>query len=163
MTNFPEKIASALMDSIMAAFRTEAADLRRLAEEVDAAGQDVEKIRATIERYANTRTQAMETIHTTLTAEVEEFKRELGIGNGRCPASRSDGDNLFDQRRMRNTIEILNSRRDLLNCFAHEMFSLIGFFGRRMHDLVQICSTHCALSASSLNVRSRLLNSRISF
>jgi hypothetical protein len=38
MTNFPEKIASALMDSIMAAFRTEAADLRRLAEEVDAAG-----------------------------------------------------------------------------------------------------------------------------
>jgi predicted solute-binding protein len=80
MTNFPEKIASALMDSIMAAFRTEAADLRRLAEEVDAAGQDVEKIRATIERYANTRTQAMETIHTTLTAEVEEFKRGLGIG-----------------------------------------------------------------------------------
>jgi predicted solute-binding protein len=80
MTNFPEKIASALMDSIMAAFRTEAADLRRLAEEVDAAGQDVEKIRATIERYANTRTQAMETIHTTLTVEVEEFKRELGIG-----------------------------------------------------------------------------------
>jgi hypothetical protein len=68
------------MDSIMAAFRTEAADLRRLAEEVDAAGQDVEKIRATIERYANTRTQAMETIHTTLTAEVEESKRELGIG-----------------------------------------------------------------------------------
>jgi hypothetical protein len=80
MTNFPEKIASALMDSIMAAFRTEAADLRRLAEEIDAAGQDVEKIRATIERYANTRTQAMETIHTTLTAEVEEFKHELGIG-----------------------------------------------------------------------------------
>jgi predicted solute-binding protein len=79
MTNFPEKIASALMDSIMAAFRTEAADLRRLAEEVDAAGQDVEKIRATIERYANTRTQAMETIRTTLTAEVEEFKRQLGI------------------------------------------------------------------------------------
>ena len=80
MTNFPEKIASALMDSIMAAFRTEAVDLKRLAEEVDAAGQDVEKIRATIERYANTRTQAMETINTTLTAEVEEFKRELGIG-----------------------------------------------------------------------------------
>jgi hypothetical protein len=79
MTNFPEKIASALMDSIMAAFRTEAADLRRLAEEVDAAGQDVEKIRATIERYANTRTQTMETIHTTLTAEVEEFKGQLGI------------------------------------------------------------------------------------
>jgi hypothetical protein len=79
MTNFPEKIASALMDSIMAAFRTEAADLRRLAEEVDAAGQDVEKIRATIERYANTRTQAMETIHTTLTAEVEEFKGQFGI------------------------------------------------------------------------------------
>ena len=79
MTNFPEKIASALMDSIMAAFRTEAADLRRLAEEVDAAGQDVEKIRATIERYANTRTQAMETINTTLTAEVEEFEGQLGI------------------------------------------------------------------------------------
>ena len=80
MTNFPEKIASALMDSIMAAFRTEAVDLKRLAEEVDAAGQDVEKIRATIERYANTRTQAMETIRTMLTAEVEEFKHELGIG-----------------------------------------------------------------------------------
>ena len=79
MTNFPEKIASALMDSIMAAFRTEAADLRRLAEEIDAAGQDVEKILATIERYANTRTQAMETIRTALTAEVEEFKRQLGI------------------------------------------------------------------------------------
>jgi hypothetical protein len=41
--------------------------------------QDVEKIRATIERYANTRTQAMETIRTALTAEVEEFKRQLGI------------------------------------------------------------------------------------
>jgi hypothetical protein len=79
MTNFPEKIASALMDSIMAAFRTEAVDLKRLAEEVDAAGQDVEKIRATIERYANTRTQAMETINTTLTAEVEEFEGQLGI------------------------------------------------------------------------------------
>jgi hypothetical protein len=80
MPNFPEKIASALMESIMATFRTEAADLERLFEEVNAAGQDVDKIRATIERYANTRTQAMETIHTTLTAEVEEFKRELGIG-----------------------------------------------------------------------------------
>ena len=43
------------------------------------AGQDVEKIRATIERYANTRTQAMETINTTLTAEVEEFEGQLGI------------------------------------------------------------------------------------
>ena len=63
----------------MAAFRTEAVDLKRLAEEVDAAGQDVEKIRATIERYANTRTQAMETINTTLTAEVEEFEGQLGI------------------------------------------------------------------------------------
>ena len=79
MPNFPEKIASALMESIMAAFRTETADLQRLADEVDAAGQDVEKIRATIERYANTRTQAMETIRTMLTAEVAEFKRELGI------------------------------------------------------------------------------------
>ena len=45
MTNFPEKIASALMESIMAAFRTETADLQRLADEVDAAGQDVEKFR----------------------------------------------------------------------------------------------------------------------
>jgi hypothetical protein len=57
-----------------------AADLERLAEEVDAAGQDVEEIRAIIERYAKRRTQAMETISTTLTAEVTEFKRELGIG-----------------------------------------------------------------------------------
>jgi hypothetical protein len=32
----------------MAAFRTEAADLETLAKEVDAAGQDVEKIRAAI-------------------------------------------------------------------------------------------------------------------
>ena len=79
MTNFPEKIASALMESIMAAFRTETADLQRLAEEVDAAGQDVEKIRAAIERHGNRRTQAMETIRTMLTAEVAEFKRELGI------------------------------------------------------------------------------------
>jgi hypothetical protein len=38
MTNFPEQIASALMESIMAAFRTEAADLETLAKEVDAAG-----------------------------------------------------------------------------------------------------------------------------
>ena len=80
MTNFPEKIASALMESIMAAFRTETADLQRLADEVDAAGQDVEKIRAAIERHGNRRTQAMETIRTMLTAEVAEFKRELGIG-----------------------------------------------------------------------------------
>ena len=79
MTNFPEKIASALMESIMAAFRTETADLQRLADEVDAAGQDVEKIRAAIERHGNRRTQAMETIRTMLTAEVAEFKRELGI------------------------------------------------------------------------------------
>ena len=80
MPNFPEKIASALMESIMAAFRTEAADLERLFEEVNAAGQDVDKIHAAIERYANTRRQAMETIRTTLTAAVAEFKRELGIG-----------------------------------------------------------------------------------
>jgi hypothetical protein len=79
MPNFPEKIASALMESIMAAFRTETADLQRLADEVDAAGQDVEKIRAAIERHGNRRTQAMETIRTMLTAEVAEFKRELGI------------------------------------------------------------------------------------
>ena len=79
MPNFPEKIASALMESIMAAFRTETADLETLAEEVDAAGQDVEKIRAAIERHANRRTQAMQTIRTMLTAEVAEFKRELGI------------------------------------------------------------------------------------
>ena len=79
MTNLPEKIASALMESIMAAFRTETADLQRLADEVDAAGQDVEKIRAAIERHGNRRTQAMETIRTMLTAEVAEFKRELGI------------------------------------------------------------------------------------
>jgi hypothetical protein len=39
MTNFPEQIASALMKSIIAAFRTEAADLETLAKEVDAAGQ----------------------------------------------------------------------------------------------------------------------------
>jgi hypothetical protein len=32
-----------------------------------------------IERHANRRTQAMETIRTMLTAEVAEFKRELGI------------------------------------------------------------------------------------
>ena len=80
MPNFPEKIASALMESILAAFRTETADLQRLADEVDAAGQDVEKIRAAIERHGNRRTQAMETIRTMLTAEVAEFKRELGIG-----------------------------------------------------------------------------------
>ena len=65
---------------IMATFRTEAADLERLAEEVDVAGQDVDKIRAAIERYTERRTQAMEMIRTTLTAEVAEFKRELGIG-----------------------------------------------------------------------------------
>ena len=79
MSNFPEKIASALMESIMAAFTTEAAGLERLSEEVDVAGQDVGKIRVAIERYTNRRTQAMETIRTTLTAEVAEFKRELGI------------------------------------------------------------------------------------
>ena len=79
MSNFPEKIASALMESIMAAFTTEAADLERLSEEVDVAGQDVGKIRVAIERYTNRRTQAIETIRTTLTAEVAEFKRELGI------------------------------------------------------------------------------------
>jgi hypothetical protein len=70
----------------MAAFRTEAADLETLAKEVDAAGQDVEKIRAAIERHANRRTQAMETIRTMLTAEVAEFKRELGIAH--VPARR---------------------------------------------------------------------------
>jgi glutamyl-tRNA reductase len=43
-------------------------------------GQDVVKIRAAIERHGNRRTQAMETIRTILTAEVAEFKRELGIG-----------------------------------------------------------------------------------
>ena len=48
MPNFPEKIASALMKSIMATFRTEAAGLERRAEEVDVAGQDVDKIRAAI-------------------------------------------------------------------------------------------------------------------
>jgi hypothetical protein len=35
---------------------------------------------AAIERYTERRTQAMEMIRTTLTAEVAEFKRELGIG-----------------------------------------------------------------------------------
>ena len=80
MRNFPEKIASALMESIMAAFRTEAADLEWLSEEVDVAGQDVVKIRDAIERYTNRRTKAIETIRTRLTAEVAEFKRELGIG-----------------------------------------------------------------------------------
>ena len=57
MPNFPEKIASALMESIMATFRTEAADLERLAEEVDVAGQDVDMIRAAIERHTERRTQ----------------------------------------------------------------------------------------------------------
>ena len=54
--------------------------MERLAEEVDVAGQDVDKIRAAIERHTERRTQAMEMIRTTLTAEVAEFKRELGIG-----------------------------------------------------------------------------------
>ena len=85
MTNFPEKIASALMESIMAAFRTETADLQRLADEVDAAGQDVEKIRAAIERHGNRRTQAMETIRTMLTAEVAEFNASWALGK---PGSR---------------------------------------------------------------------------
>ena len=48
MPNFPEKIASALMELIIATFRTEAAGLERRAEEVDVAGQDVDKIRAAI-------------------------------------------------------------------------------------------------------------------
>jgi uncharacterized protein YaaN involved in tellurite resistance len=80
MSNFPEKIASAPTESIMAAFRTESADLEWLFEKVNVAGQDVDKIHAAIERYTDRRTRAMEMIRTTLTAEVEEFKRELGIG-----------------------------------------------------------------------------------
>jgi hypothetical protein len=79
MTNFPEKIGSVLMGSIMAAFRTEARGVGRRSRGSRWAGQDVEKIRAAIERHANRRTQAMETIRTMLTAEVAEFKRELGI------------------------------------------------------------------------------------
>jgi hypothetical protein len=87
MTNFPEKIALALMDSIMAAFRTEAADLRRLAEEVDAAGR-------TSRRYARP-SSAMPT------RERRQWRRSVprsrprwrssnaswAFGNGRCTAS----------------------------------------------------------------------------
>ena len=76
----------------MAAFRTEAADLERLAEDFDVAGQDVEKIRAAIERHANRRTQAMETIRTMLTAEVAEFNR-VGhwVNRGRRIRSQNKG------------------------------------------------------------------------
>ena len=42
--------------------------METLAKEVDAAGQDVEKIRAAIERHANRRTPAMVTISTMHTA-----------------------------------------------------------------------------------------------
>jgi hypothetical protein len=79
MADLPEKLASAPMESLMAAFRTEAADLGRLTEEVDAAAQDVEKIRAAIDCYVNRRMQAMETIRGILTDETAEFKRDMGI------------------------------------------------------------------------------------
>ena len=93
MTNFPEQIASALMESIMAAFRTEAADLETLAKEVDAAGQDVEKIRAAIERHANRRTQAMETIRTMLTARGGGVQTRAGhwVNRGRRIRSQNKG------------------------------------------------------------------------
>ena len=56
--------------------RTETADLERLAEE--GAGQDVGKIRATVERYVNSRTRAMETIHSMLRSDAAEFRKALG-------------------------------------------------------------------------------------
>ena len=72
-----QNIAAKLMESVLAAFRSETADLERLAEEVDAAGQDVGKIRTAIEQYAKRRTQAMETIHSMLQADAAEFREAL--------------------------------------------------------------------------------------
>jgi hypothetical protein len=97
MTNFPEKIASALMESIMAAFHTETADLQRLADEVDAAGQDVEKIGAAIERHGNRRTQAMETIRTMLNAEVAEFNASWALGKPGSGALRQLANDRFER------------------------------------------------------------------
>jgi hypothetical protein len=77
VTYLNQNIAAKLMESILAAFRSETADLERLAEEVDAAGQDVGKIRTAIEQYAKRRTQAMETIHSMLQADAAEFREAL--------------------------------------------------------------------------------------
>jgi NAD(P)H-nitrite reductase large subunit len=76
VTYLNQNIAAKLMESVLAAFRSETADLERLAEEVDAAG-DVQKIRRAIEQYAKRRTQAMETIHSMLQADAAEFREAL--------------------------------------------------------------------------------------
>ena len=75
MTYLNQNIAAKLMELVLAAFRSETADLERLAEEVDAAGQDVGNIRTAIEQYAKRRTQAMETIHSMLQADAAEFRK----------------------------------------------------------------------------------------
>jgi hypothetical protein len=77
VTYLNQNIAAKLMESVLAAFRSETADLERLAEEVDAAGQEVGKIRTAIEQYAKRRTQAMETIHSMLQADAAEFREAL--------------------------------------------------------------------------------------
>jgi hypothetical protein len=77
VTYLNQNIAAKLAESVLAAFRSETADLERLAEEVDAAGQDVGKIRTAIEQYAKRRTQAMETIHSMLQADAAEFRKAL--------------------------------------------------------------------------------------
>ena len=73
VTYLNQNIAAKLMESVLAAFRSETADLERLAEE----GQDVGKIRTSIEQYAKRRTQAMETIHSMLQADAAEFREAL--------------------------------------------------------------------------------------
>lgn len=73
VTHLNQNIAAKLMESVLAAFRSETADLERLAEE----GQDVGKIRTSIEQYAKRRTQAMETIHSMLQADAAEFREAL--------------------------------------------------------------------------------------
>ena len=73
VTHLNQNIAAKLMESVLAAFRSETADLERLAEE----GQDVGKIRTSIEQYAKRRTQAMETIHSILQADSAEFREAL--------------------------------------------------------------------------------------
>ena len=77
VTYLNQNIAGKLMELVLAAFRSETADLERLAEEVDAAGQDLGKIRTAIEQYAKRRTQAMETIHGMLQADAAEFREAL--------------------------------------------------------------------------------------
>ena len=80
MTNHPEKIASALMESIMAAFPTEAAELEdaRRGSRCGRAGrrENTRRDRAACQPGES---RLWETIRTMLTAEVVEFKRELGI------------------------------------------------------------------------------------